>query len=323
MGGADLLAARLEDDRPIWPLYRLCIADLAAWGLVWLSDRRGLPRLIERIEADDDGYTGVDDGGRYSGWPPPLRHVLSPVPQFANDLLPAIRARLTDEAGRRKAATYTRVLAEWGGVAAPAVPELVALLDTDAQLPAAEALGRIGPAAAEAVPAIERFMQRPREFRDYRDRLRARAVLPWARRRITGEPGTADVPFEEITHLRLWPFVAELGGEAEAAHLRVLLDHRDPQVRVDAAYALFRLTGDYNTVRWTLWMSAREERTSLRWTALRYLAEMGRPVSYDGGWMRREILDEERLHHHTPMGWRAFAEDRELRALAARLLGEG
>ncbi|MFF0311154.1 hypothetical protein ACFYSC_27305 [Streptosporangium sp. NPDC004379] len=322
-GGADLLAARLEDDRPVWPLYRLCVADIAAWGLVWLSDRRGLPRLVERIEADDDGYAGVDDGSWYSGWPPRLRHVLGPVPQFADDLLPVIRARLTDEAGRRETVTYTQVLAEWGGVAAPAVPELVALLDTDAQLPAAEALGRIGPAAAEAVPVIERFIRRPREFKGYQDRLRARAVLPWARQRITGEPGTADVPFEEITHSRLWPFVAELGGEAEAAHLRVLLDHRDPEVRVDAAYALFRLTGDYDAVRWTLWMSAREERTSLRWTALRYLAEMGRPVSYDGGWIRREILDEERLHHHTPMGWRAFAEDRELRVLAARLLGEG
>ncbi|MEV0621333.1 hypothetical protein AB0I81_48950 [Nonomuraea sp. NPDC050404] len=83
-----------------------------------------------------------------------------------------------------------------------------------------------------------------------------------------------------------------------AGRLRDLLHHRDPAVRVEAAHALYRLTGDPTTARWTLWAEV-PGGAPVRWTALRYLAAM--EGSNQGRlWQCREILDDDRLHHITP-----------------------
>ncbi|MCZ0979216.1 hypothetical protein O1L60_08955 [Streptomyces diastatochromogenes] len=92
-----------------------------------------------------------------------LSETLGPLAAHAEVLLPPLRARLRAVRSVDGARALCQVLTEWGPAAAPAVPELCALLETDAAVWAAEALAAIGPAAASAVD---------------RDRLRALIDAP-------------------------------------------------------------------------------------------------------------------------------------------------
>ncbi|HEU5024902.1 MAG TPA: hypothetical protein VFV01_08265 [Spirillospora sp.] len=116
-------------------------------------------------------------------------------------------------------------------------------------------------------------------------------------------------------------------GEHAAAHaprLRLLMDSRYDWTRVEAARAHHAVTGDVEAASETLcrevYELARGGYQPVRWAAMRCLADMG-PAPSQVRWALREILDSDR-RHHVNSGWRAFAEDRELRALAERLLGQ-
>ncbi|QKG20296.1 HEAT repeat domain-containing protein [Actinomadura verrucosospora] len=319
-GDADLLAARLGDDAPLSQDGDERISDFAAWGLAWRKDARCVPYLVERLAEKPPGSDAYYGSSPFINTPPAILHSLAPLGHHANDLLPAIRARMDGvDSGR----TLARVLQEWGPPAAPAVPELVRLLDTEAAAQAAVAIGAIGPAAADAADALRPDAEHP----DGRIAGQRRFALPWAFFKVTGDPAplldVADALLDQRYPGGDLRFIADLGahGAAYADHFRMLMKSSDDWARTEAANAYHRVTGDVDSAADVLcgaaYDLARGEYLPFRWAALRYLADMGGAVP--GDWALREILDSDRRHRNNA-GWRGFAEDRELRALAARLL---
>lgn len=127
-----------------------------------------------------------------------LLEVLPLPAHWAADLLPAFRERLAEGPEARRADKLLPLLAEWGPAAAPAAPELAGLLDTGHARPAAEALGRIGPAAsaaADALAALARGDTSPWRFGPGTERSpkpwQGAQTAAWAHWRITGDPAPA------------------------------------------------------------------------------------------------------------------------------------
>lgn len=104
-----------------------------------------------------------------------------------------------------------------GPQAKPVVPDLVKrLFDsfTGVRSAVAEGLGRIGPGAAESAPALLALLE-------------------------GDEPG-----FVQSAACEALGFIRPVDKEAVSAVLKKKLEHPDPQVRIHAALALWRLTGD-------------------------------------------------------------------------------
>ncbi|REE95422.1 hypothetical protein [Thermomonospora umbrina] len=214
---------------------------------------------------------------------------------------------------------FVEPLGVWGEVSAPAVPELVGLLGGVSH---GAAIGAIGAGASAAVPALEGLLRDPPE-----PPSRA-ADVPLAYWKITGDPGpalaAADAAFAGSRPFREWRGLGDLGHHA-AAHadrLRALLDSRDDWTRVEAAHALYRVTGERDEaadiLRGAVFPLAVGEYLPARWAALRHLRAMP-----DGpeNWHRvlRELLDSDRRHGYWA-GRPRIAEDRELRTPATGIL---
>ncbi|TDC47808.1 hypothetical protein E1281_25670 [Actinomadura sp. KC345] len=318
-GDADLLAARLDDTAPLAHDGRERIADLAAWGLARRRDPRCLPYLVDRLGGDVSVVDVVSGpSGPFGTSPPSMRHVLAPLGGYADTLLPPIRARLGEPG---MAAGFADVLEQWGPAAAPAVPELIRLLDTDAAVRAARAIAAIGPPAEAAAPPLSA----PRASGDRRSSV----VLPWALWKVIGDPdpllAVTETLIEDRGAAGLLGYVADLGPLAahHAARLRPLLDVRDDWTRVEAAHAYYAVTGDAEAASAALAREIHELAAGryrpVRWAAARHLTEIrsGYPGLQTAA---RAILASDRRHHWAT-GWRAFAEDQELRDLASRLAG--
>lgn len=305
------LAARLGDGAPLSRHGDARISDLAAWGLAWRRDPRCVPYLVERL-AGTPPLTDAYSGSVFTTSPPSILYSLAPLSGHADVLLPAIRARMDDpDTGR----TLARALEEWGEAAAPAVPELVRLLGTGAAVQAAATLAAIGPAASGAAEALRRGGGREHE-----------APFAWTLFKVTGDPAPLLSVVDALPPDRGWARLLAGLGERAAAHagrLRPLMDSRDDWTRVEAARAYHAVTGDAETASQPLCREiydlARGEYLPVRWAAMRHLAAMGSAPS-TLGWALRAIADSDR-RQCCNSGWRAFAEDRELRTLAARLLG--
>lgn len=328
---ADLLAARLYDDRRLSRHGDGRIADIAAWGLALRGDARCLPRLVERLGGPKLGFgtaTAYGRGMLYSTDLPGVEEVLAPLRGHAGPLLPAIRDRLRDEGSGDLRRALARALERWGDASAPAVPELVGLLGTEAHVEAVKALGAVGPAASDAVPSLEALLRRPPELPNAWAVQQSAYALPWAHWKITGDPdpllAVAASAFGQGVTLRLWSYLADLGplAAAYADRLRDLLDHREDWTRVEAARALYRITGDAEDAGGTLCTMvhrlASGKYLPVGWAALRYLRDMG-AASRSCHPALRELLDSDR-RHSVYGGWRAFGEDHELRDLAHTIL---
>ncbi|MFD0686165.1 hypothetical protein [Actinomadura fibrosa] len=327
---ADRLAARLDDEARLSRHGDERIADIAVWGLARRRDPRCLPRILRRLDGASD-MTDAHFTDPYTTDPPTLGYVLAPLAAYADELLPAIRSRLDDPAAAKGLA---QALFEWGPAAAPAVPELVRLLGTDATVQVADVLAAIGPAASDAATALSSH----RAHHDERRARISRFAVSLAFWKVTGDPGPAlaaaakPIPtdlaappmFRYRTDLGWIRHVAELGplAAAHADRLHPLLHVREEWTRIEAAHAHYRITGDAETSAWVLSAEAYKLATSearpVQWTAMKYLAAMD-PVPKIRREALHEILDSDTRYHYFA-GWRGFAEDRELRALAASLL---
>jgi hypothetical protein len=116
---------------------------------------------------------------------PEVEDVLTPLRAHAEVLVPAVRQLLRDDGvGGSLTCPFLRVLKAWGPAAAPALPEVVALLD-DARysLYAVDSLVAMGPAAASAEPAVRRctVLDSPRNHHN----------VAWAAWRLGGDRDAA------------------------------------------------------------------------------------------------------------------------------------
>ena len=240
---ADAVAAVLDDDDP----------ELRAWAATTLAhrgDARAVAPLTELLTRAECPWP--------CEWTPssaPPQRLLDMLGQHAGALLPAVTYRLAQEdvfdlLPGTGSWHYVREdllhgLATWHDQAAGAAVALTSLLTRpgEDQHAIATVLGRIGPAAAIAVSALDEL--------SVNATTELGGVLAWARWRITGERAAqtaralaqlAGTPPHGPEGLRL---LADL-GPAAAAHAPVIRAGLTGYewVRAEAAHALWRCTGD-------------------------------------------------------------------------------
>ncbi|MEU3397106.1 hypothetical protein [Streptomyces filamentosus] len=241
---ADGLAA-LVDDPGEEEYLEGSVGDHARWALNRIGDPRGLPELVERLYAP---YRDRYSRAYVLGDPrlPEIEEVLIPLREHAETLLPAVRELLRDPgADGPLARCFLEVLQAWGPAAAPALPEVVPLLeDSSLSLSAIDALVAMGPAAAPAAPAVRGAV--------VLDHPANHLKVAWALWRLGGDHDEAlrlagetvlgeDGPGYGPVHL-----LGTFGPAAApyADRVRHVMEHGGPWLRPRAAVALWRITGD-------------------------------------------------------------------------------
>ncbi|MFJ5880710.1 hypothetical protein [Kitasatospora cineracea] len=260
-------------------------------ALVRLGDRRALPRYR-------DGF------GAY--W---ARGIDVPPPDWAPDLLPVVRgvlaAAVADPRPTEALAldAALRAARSWGAAAAPAVPELAALLGAPARTAraAAEALGEIGPQAACAAAELARLAT-DRPWQGTQTAARAH----W---RVTGDPALALQAVGAAARAGLGRpvhrYLAELGPLAAefAEPVRELLDAPGEFSRVGAAEAWWRITGDPTPAVPALLRALAPPTPSEAGPptieAVRVLGEIGTPAAAGAAPLLRAVLASERRYGTT------------------------
>ncbi|MFB9482526.1 hypothetical protein ACFFSH_24575 [Streptomyces filamentosus] len=241
---ADGLAALLDDPGEEEYLEGT-VGDHARWALNRIGDPRGLPDLVERLYAP---YRDRYSRAYVLGDPrlPEIEEVLIPLREHAQTLLPAVRELLRDPgADGPLTRCFLEVLQAWGPAAAPALPEVVPLLeDSCLSLSAIDALVAMGPAAAPAAPAVRGAV--------VLDHPANHLKVAWALWRLGGDHGEAlrlvgeavprvDGPGYGPVHL-LGTFGPAAAPYADG--VRHVMEHGGPWLRPRAAVALWRITGD-------------------------------------------------------------------------------
>lgn len=293
------------------------VGDAAVWALARLHDSRCVPPLVERLTGPRLGFGTVASHFPRDGHVvslPGVHEVLIPLSGHADALLDAVVTRLETEQDRYLASNLCAVLGAWGPAAAPAVPVLERLLFRFATLPsAAKALGAIGPAAAGCAEGLTRTPDIPE--------------TAWALWRTGVDPrGGAKTLVDHVVAgaghdaVRL---LADLGPAAARAvdTVRELRRSGGDWQRVESAHALWRITGDPAEALAVLTDEVRPlvdgDVLPVRRAALRYLADMEaatEPVLA----VARAVEDSPRRLADSG-GWRTFVQDEELRAAAATL----
>ncbi|MEU9135223.1 HEAT repeat domain-containing protein [Streptomyces sp. NPDC048404] len=221
----------------------------AIWALSRLGDARCVPPLVRRLTDERHGF--ASHSSHADGWwtyELSLNEVAADLGSHADVLLPPLRARIPAASSLDERRALCQVLTSWGASAAPAIPELIAVLDTDAVVWALDALAAIGPEAAKAVP-----QERLRALLDAppADQPFAPRSLALAYGRLTGdrEPSSRLLlpqlgePYGQEGAAAL---LAELGPAAlpYVGRLRELLTrHAHGWLPLRAGEALWRITG--------------------------------------------------------------------------------
>ncbi len=308
---ADLLAELLTD-----PTTR--VADLAAWGLARMGDERCLPRLRNRVLMGTSVFDVVQayyPRHVYLFTAPGLYDVLAPLRGWAGPLLPRVDSALADADSFHQQRALAAVLRAWGPLAAPAVPGLVPLLESDAAEHVCAALGAIGPAAAGARHRLFRLIERGHS--------RVRVAAARAHWQVTGDPEPALRVLSEALDGELavvaLPLAADLGPLALSHAGRIRAIARavvGAGSRVDVARADWRLTGDTDLAAELLLTvlaplaAGRVGPATLR--AAIVAAEIAEPRL--AGPLTIAAGGDERLAFYGD--WRAVADDERLRAYA-------
>ncbi len=258
----------------------------AAVGLAHCGDRRAVAPLIQFFGQDCCPWPSSNAYG--ADLRPPVR-LLDALRPHAGELLPALTHRLGEGGdGWTPAVAYdlVRGLGRWGPDAGPAARAIATFLlrgpvDVTA---VATALGRIGPAAADLIPVLD---PPPASADDI-----SRAVLAWACWRISGER-TANT-IATLTRAATTPpyrprglaMLADLGLAAHTSvdTVRSLLADIDPEVRTEAAHALWRITSDHTDALPVLvevlhrCSNASGQTNTAGVTTIGYLGDIGQPA---------------------------------------------
>jgi hypothetical protein len=298
------------------------VADLAAWGLARMGDERCLPRLRNRALIGTSVFDVVQahyprDVYLFSA--PALFDVLAPLHHWVGALLPRVGSALSDADSYHQRRVLTAVLAAWGPAAAPAVSELVPLLESDAAEHVCAALGAVGPAAAPAGHRLFRLVERG-------GTTRLRLAAGWAHWRVTGDPETAlrvlgsALSGELAATVVAW--LGDLGplAAAHAAQVRALgAAAGSDSVRVAAARCAWRLTGDpADAVEPVLPLLAplRLHRVGPATRAAAAVAVAAAPADPRVVALLGPVATADRRYAYYG-DWRAVADDEELATLAA------
>lgn len=324
---SDRLAALTDDPAVRDSRGNVTVGDAAVWALSRLDDPRCLPGFAERLTGDRLGFDKTSSHvGRhsFSFWQPGIQEALSPLSKPTATLIDAVTARLNIAASREDTVlvrNLCQVLADWGPAAQPALPALVRLLSSEQTwVFAAEALGRIGHAAT---PAASELKQRAEH--DHHDADTA----AWALWRVGGDPEHATEVLGRMiaadsVRPRAVKYLADLGqaAEASAGRLQRLLGSKDDWVRVEAAHALWRVSGDPTEAVpvLTTVLQPLTDGTYLpvMLPAMRYLAAIGRQARPAAAIAGAVLANPRRIAYFG--SWRTFVEDAEIRAAASSLL---
>ncbi|MEU6555303.1 HEAT repeat domain-containing protein [Streptomyces sp. NPDC046915] len=241
---ADELASLLDDPGEA-EFLEGTVGDHARWALSRIGDERALPGLVERLYAP---YRGQYSRGYISGGPhlPEVEDVLEPLRAHAEALLPTVRKLHRDDGvGGSLTCCFLEVLKAWGPAAAPALPEVVALLDdTGYSLHAVDALVAMGPAAESAEPAVRRCTVLDFPGNHHK--------VAWAAWRLGGDHDAAMRLIGEAVLTEDEPLYGPVGllgdfGPAAARYadrVRRVMEHGDSWLRLRAAVALWSITGE-------------------------------------------------------------------------------
>ncbi|MEU6726529.1 HEAT repeat domain-containing protein [Nonomuraea wenchangensis] len=260
----------------------------AVMALARLHDPHALPALRWALEREE--------------LPLDIGQVVGAMGPVAAELVPALLRRLRNAPQAHRAGLVDG-LGALGETAAEAVPDLIALADGDAQ--AVAALGRMGAAADEAAPALRRLLDHPdpavahaAATALWRIRADPGPLLALSRRLLaaSGTGGLVDAGDVAVALAELGPAAAPL-----ADPLRNLLDASLPPVRVQAAAALWRATGEVEATLPVL-LDAWEEDPSARTTAAHVFGDMGSAAARALPLVRAE-LTQVRRHNNTGNGF--------------------
>lgn len=318
---ADQLAARSADTALRDARTPATVGDAAVWALARQGHPGCVPGLVKQLSGNlrgfqrgrsyyPSGVTGLFDPG--------IGEVLTPLHRHADALLGPLAARLA--AARRDsvlASELCEVVALWGPAATAALPAVVKSAAHGMFRPAAaKAIGAIGPAAADAARALRDHAAEP--------------TVAWALWRTGADP---DLGITALTHHLTQPglrhttiaLLADLGSHAAACTdvLRMLTGSTDDWTRTEAAYALWRVTGDPTepvaVLTELVQPLARGECLPVRIAALRHLADMAIVDDHVTAVARAITANPHRIVYSG--SWRAFTEDEEIRTAASALLG--
>ncbi|MFE2164254.1 HEAT repeat domain-containing protein [Streptomyces sp. NPDC059447] len=322
---ADSLADMVTDDgEPFLPAQSHAI-----WALARLGDARCVPPLARRLSGERLGF--AYNSAHADGWwtyDLSLTETAEGLGAHADLLLPPLRARLATAPTLDERRALCRLLESWGEAAAPAIPELIALLDTDSAVWALDALAAIGPAAAEAVPRqrLRALLDAPPEGQSFAPR-----ALAFAYGRLTGDRDPAlalllpslGEPYGQYNAATL---LGELGpaGTPYVERLRELLPvHQEGWLPLRVSEALWRITGRADEIVPVLVRaiapfaeSGGAYRAITETVGL--LAEIGPPAAPAEPVLKAFLdADERPVRHGT---WRSVPEDDELCAAARTAL---
>ncbi|MBX7548058.1 HEAT repeat domain-containing protein [Streptomyces sp. NPDC004232] len=314
---ADELAALLDDPGEAGFLEGT-VGDHARWALTRIGDERALPGLVERLYAP---YEGQYSRAYVSGDPrlPEVEDVLIPLRAHAQALLPAVRKLLRDDGvGGSLTCCFLEVLTAWGPAAAPALPDVVALLDdTRYSLHALDALVAMGPAAKSAEPAVRRCTVLDFPGNHHK--------VAWAAWRLGGDRDAALRLIGEAVLTGEAPLYGPVGllgdfGPAAAGYagrVRHVMEHGDSWVRLRAAVALWSVTGEPEPTGSVLEeyvhpVAGGGDTYGLFLDALRALARIGTVSPAARAALRAVRGSDRRLS--TYRDYRAFLEDAEIRS---------
>ncbi|MFE9446185.1 hypothetical protein ACFYO2_46460 [Streptomyces sp. NPDC006602] len=235
--------------------------------------------------------------------------------------MPVISAQLEAAADDHVLNRLCQVLAGWGPAAQSAVPQLLGLMEDDRTwAAAARALAGIGVAANRA-----------------QDLLLARSstggahaeLAAWAYWKVGGEPGPAvealgGVATEASIPRPVLRMLADLGPHAAcyAKQLRPLTTDNDPWTRIEAAHALWAITGDTDTAApvfaAALQGLAKGSYLPVMLPATRYLAQTRRAGQPAVPLLLNALSRDERLR--SSGGWRGLVQDESIRSAIEELL---
>ncbi|WP_327289632.1 HEAT repeat domain-containing protein [Streptomyces sp. NBC_01198] len=321
----DEVAAMIGDSAARATGKREKVVEAALWALARMNDPRCVQGLIEVMAGSPSGF--ASNSGHYpaESWHhavlPSVPEVLGYLSDHAEPLLPTIREQLDGATDVSVLDRLCAVLADWGPAAKAAVPQLLGLLEDDRTwTAAAKALVGIGSAGSSA-----------------QDLLLARwgtggpdaEIAAWTYWKVSGEPGPAlealrRAPDEGSIPRPVLLKLADLGSLAaeHADRLRVMTADTDPWTRIEAAHALWAVTGDTDSTVPALISAVRglAEGTyrPVMLPAVHYLVRIGRAARPAAQLLGSVSAGDHRLR--SDGGWRGFTQDETIRTAVEALL---